>query len=492
MKIRHLIITLSLIFLLAASALAVDYRGRILVPSASTSTAVWYVNPSDSKRYYVSKAQDVEDLARVFGSQQSAATLATWLKTTVPKAQAGKLVYSVNKDGSLAKLYYVNSKYKLVDLGVKKDYLIKFKALAQTVKPTELAAIKSEYNLPKSLAAQNASLGWSFSWSYGGKQYKLAMPLSAAINKQYADSQKYFYYTGERPANWLETYYAMFLKSKANDNTFKVLTDELNRLAKENNLGPEETVDLATTFVQSLPYDFARAAAIKTAKPNYPYETLYKKTGICTDKSLLLIMILRQLGYGTALMNFPDVDHAAVGISCQPEYDFRDTGYCYIETTMRYPIAAYPQNFGNSGIVGTGSLTNYQGQFDKIFDSAPLGSYQMIQATKGKLYHGATNTHDRINTLKGLESTMASGSANIEVEQKAIASARQDLDALEMSMVSKKNSGDVAGYNALVPTYNAKAQAFNNSQENIKLDIASYNYDVRLYNQLVKDFYSSK
>lgn len=64
----------------------------------------------------------------------------------------------------------------------------------------------------------------------------------------------------------------------------------------------------------------------------FPYEVLYYKEGDCDEKALLMILLLKKLNYGTALLVFKPEAHAVVGIKCPVEISFKGTGYCYIET----------------------------------------------------------------------------------------------------------------------------------------------------------------
>lgn len=110
----------------------------------------------------------------------------------------------------------------------------------------------------------------------------------------------------------------------------------------------KEKVLMAISLVQGIPYDF-EAAAIENNEAKYPYEPLLLGKGLCIDKSFLLVYLLRELGYGTALLRFDPEQHAAAGIKCADEYDFKDTGYCFIETTAPIIMTIYQGEFANVG-----------------------------------------------------------------------------------------------------------------------------------------------
>lgn len=65
----------------------------------------------------------------------------------------------------------------------------------------------------------------------------------------------------------------------------------------------------------------------------YPYEVLYEEQGICGEKSELMALLLKELGFGVAILYYPSENHAAVGLKCPAKYSVDETGYCFVETT---------------------------------------------------------------------------------------------------------------------------------------------------------------
>lgn len=65
----------------------------------------------------------------------------------------------------------------------------------------------------------------------------------------------------------------------------------------------------------------------------YPYEVLYDGEGVCGEKSELLAYLLKEMGYGVALLYYSDENHEALGIKCPKWRSVKWTGYCFIETT---------------------------------------------------------------------------------------------------------------------------------------------------------------
>ena len=98
-----------------------------------------------------------------------------------------------------------------------------------------------------------------------------------------------------------------------------------------------EQMRIAVSIVQKIPYGNSDKKAnffgAALAYSRYPYETLYDNMGVCEEKTELLAFILRELGYGVVLFYHPFENHQSLGIKCPAPYDYRDTGYCFVETT---------------------------------------------------------------------------------------------------------------------------------------------------------------
>jgi len=91
----------------------------------------------------------------------------------------------------------------------------------------------------------------------------------------------------------------------------------------------DDQVRIAISLVQNIPYDW-NALSINSLDWKYPYEVLYTNTGVCSQKSMLLGCLLRELGYGCSILEYPN--HAAVGIACPSQYAYY-SGYAFVEST---------------------------------------------------------------------------------------------------------------------------------------------------------------
>ncbi len=99
----------------------------------------------------------------------------------------------------------------------------------------------------------------------------------------------------------------------------------------------QDQLRIATSLVQNIPFgNSQRAIQIGKEKMNYQryaYEVLYEKEGVCSEKSELLVFLLRGLGYDTSFIYYPLENHEVVGVKCPEKNAIKNTSYCFIETT---------------------------------------------------------------------------------------------------------------------------------------------------------------
>lgn len=99
----------------------------------------------------------------------------------------------------------------------------------------------------------------------------------------------------------------------------------------------DEQARIAINLVQMIPYDVEKCRIEMKNNPytriRYPYEVIADNKGICCEKSLLLAFLLRESGFGLALIIFENENHMALGIKCPEKFSFCRTGYGFVETT---------------------------------------------------------------------------------------------------------------------------------------------------------------
>lgn len=124
------------------------------------------------------------------------------------------------------------------------------------------------------------------------------------------------------------------------------LVDEIRKLSTDS----DKQALLAINMVQNIDYDWD-AFNNDEVTGKYPYEVIYTESGVCSEKSQLMAYMLRELGYATAILRFDVENHDAVGVKCPSKYEYKNTGYCFIEATSPSSIG---DSYGN--YVGVGTL----------------------------------------------------------------------------------------------------------------------------------------
>lgn len=95
----------------------------------------------------------------------------------------------------------------------------------------------------------------------------------------------------------------------------------------------DDQARIAISLIQQIPYDL-RAVIANDLTGKYPYEVLYTSKGVCQEKAELLVFLLRELGFGVAIFDYPSAVHMSLGIKCPMEYSYQNSGYCFIESTI--------------------------------------------------------------------------------------------------------------------------------------------------------------
>ena len=470
------------------SQAAIDDRlaGRILLQVQSKGEA-WYVNPLDGNRYFLGRPADALNLMKVFGLGVRGTDFIVW-KDKAPSRLAGRIVINID---NLGNAYYIHpTTLKLYSLGRPQDAFNVIRSLGLGISNADLAKINIGVN---SAPAGSSNIktqitAGDFNWQYKNKSYSLKLNLNNETYLKYKNSQHYFESQGKAPANWKDIYYAMFLTIKPEDKFVADLAAQLKAQADANGLSGDELVELTMGFVQSIPYDYNKAND-KNSLVNYPYETLYKKSGICSDKAILAGVLLKEFGYGTALLVYPDINHATVGIQCPDKYAVSGTNYCYAETTDFFPIGFIPQNFKDNGIAVKQTEAADSGQFAKTFSTSVLGKLEIYQTKTGKSYQGMAGLYQKIEKLKGLEELFKTGKTEINALKATVDSRLEKVNALAGRMEVFEAAKNYASYNSLLPEYNEAVRQYNDAVGNYRIKIDNYNNAVAIYDGVIKDLY---
>jgi len=466
-----------------AETLAGQLSGRILLQVESRGEA-WYVNPQDNKKYYLGKPNDAYNLMRQLSVGISEKEFASWSKGA-PVWARGRLYLRPQSHGEA---YYVDLSRHWYYLGKPQDAWLLFRSQGLGISNNNLNKIPSAASVPVTVPAA-AILSASdylapLSWIYNLENFQFNLPLKKSLNSAYAAAPKTFYYVGDvEPADAREKFYAIFFNKKTGDTAVKDLVAYGRGVASSRNLSQDQTAEFLLALVQYIPYDKAKLNQ-NPMQPNYPYETLYQDKGICSDKTFLAVAILRELGYGAAILDFPDLNHSAAGISCPLAESINNSGYCYVETTNYFPVGVIPPQISNGQAVSGSSdgLAN-------LFDSSRLSKIEIFQKTSGLIYQGVAATKDKAAGLEAdrvwieaQKTTMAQTSASLTTKQSTLSTEQAELSAYQAS-------GDIKSYNSLVTTYNALVVEYNTELAAYRSQLATYNSRVNDYNGGLKSFY---
>ncbi len=464
--------------LIRETGAALDLRGRILLQVESHGEA-WYVNPANNQRYYLGRPDDAYAIMRSLGLGISNADFNSF-SAKAPVRLAGSILLKVQDKGQA---YYVDSReLKLYYLGRPADAYNVMRNKGLGISNRDLATIPmaaaSAPNTPEA-SAVSSQIG-QYTFKYQNNDYDLTQPLSATLYDYYKNLPKVYTYTaGNEPANLREIFYSLFFKLKSGDTTFADIISKLKKIAALNNWSEDQLLEFTVAFVQYIPYDQAKVAANPAVNnnPYFPYETLYLDKGVCSDKTFLAVILLRQLGYGAAILDFPERNHTALGVQCPTEYSINNSGYCYGETTNYFPIGVIPRSISN-GQAETAA------EFTDLFDAGNLGKIEIYQATRGKEYQGMPALKSQVESLRLAKTDLGLRQTEIDNLASILASKEKEINSLKDQMDIYYRNGQIAEYNNSVANYNIMANEYN-------ADLLVYSAKIKEYNSKVNEFNSS-
>lgn len=376
-------------------------------------------------------------------------------------------------------LWYIANKKGIESVG---EIGSRIERLAKEVKNGSAQELEQIFPNPSEPVTQ------SYSWEYAGAKYSLDETLHKSVYQYYRGEPKTFSYNDDDlPTNWEEQYYGMFLKINEADKTIETLADDLKNLGKKHNLNDDQIVDLTLAFVQSIEYDDSKAENILAQSENVfmlrPYELLFEKKGVCSDKSLLAVALLRQMGYGAALFAYEQDNHMAIGIQCPKEYSTYGSGYCYAETTaIGNKIGIIPEldHVTNKTVTSKEMISSDFGasQQDNL---KQLGQVTTYQKTSGKEYFGIIATQKIAKEIENLKKS-------IDEMKIKLALQRKEIQNQESQLKNMKNDLDDLGKSQNIEKYNSLVKKYNNYLEKYKKDIKKFNDSVTLYNKTISRY----
>lgn len=481
-KYKFIFFIAGLFFLLPVAKVqaASNLSGKILLQVQDRGQA-WYVSPTNSQRQEInSNDESFRNLIKLGLGVSNRDFLA--IQKSAPSRLLGRILIKVEDKGQA---YYLNPvDKKLYALRQASDLINLAKKFGLGVSNTNLAKIKISETVKISPAINNDQKTVTYSWTYQNKKYSLTENLSVDLYQQYLNSAKVYSYPEKNPpASPRDNYYAMLISEKSNDSYINKLLNNLKIIAEQEGFQEDQLAEFVLAFVQYIPYDEAKAAANKIVV-NYPYETLYKQSGVCSDKSFLAILLLRKLGYGAILFDLPEANHSAIGIQCPIADSTYGSGYCYVETTNYFPIGIIPQSL-NSGIAEGESA------IEDVFKTANFGSVEYYQKTTGKVYLGISATKEKVANIKNLKSEIDKSIQKLMILKNEINSAKTNLNNLKSQLDNYQAAGDWQNYNNSVPTYNAAVIKYNNQIDDYQILLSAHNSNIDKYNQAQKNLFQN-
>lgn len=205
----------------------------------------------------------------------------------------------------------------------------------------------------------------TFSYVLGGVKDTVSVPLSDPMYADYAKKADPAY----SPPYNARTNSSYFL-SYMNDPEQQPAIAALAQAIAEKSPNKDDQARIAVSLVQHIPYKEGGK------QYRYPYEVLYNNQGVCGEKSMLLALLLKHLGFGSAVFYLLPEDHMTAGIRVSPPYDFRSSGYAFVEATEPFIITDST----------TDSLAQWK--FASTMEVFPVGTGQALQSIADD-YHDA-------------------------------------------------------------------------------------------------------
>jgi hypothetical protein len=260
---------------------------------------------------------------------------------------------------------------------------------------------------------------------------------------------------------WVTDSYRSMINDPAQEDLYRALTGEFEKVKNSEGLSDDEYLELITTFVQSLRYE-----TLTDNPAKFPIETVVDGSGDCDDKSLLLAGLLSREGYQVALMSFGPEAHMAVGVAAD-DYLYKNTSYSYIEAT-NISFVGVPAETLRGGLtlqsspiiipIGNGTKIYTSGKDTRFINNAYLQSEQKANELEPQ--------------LKNLES-------DLKVRQERITQ-------LEAQMQSMRGSGNIQNYNAQVSVHNGLISDYNARLSTYRALFAQYEKTVQVHNYILE------
>ena len=310
----------------------------------------------------------------------------------------------------------------------------------------------------------------------------------------YSSLDDYYRTDPAKKSAYLHNEEKKFVYSYDKDTTIKDLATKIAALGAENKLNSDQILDLSACFIQNIPYDDAKAARIlgpdfakqpiSLVIPRYPYEILYDKTGICTDKTFLGAAIMEQLGYQSAIMTFDAQKHMSLGVAVPAGYGSFGTNYAIMELTgSGFLVGDIPELNASAGLAINNFQTLPQGDANttSIAQLKLADPSEVIDVSTGVTYNRIVERAATKAKLVELRPQLEELQNNYKKAAETLTTAESALAAAEANYKSQPTNATYAAYSK---AYNSYLADYDDAQSKIN----QYNNMVNLYNSYVEKY----
>jgi hypothetical protein len=208
--------------------------------------------------------------------------------------------------------------------------------LPRYMENADTSGTSSEPAFQENSGTMDGTIQVHYEWNYGkgAWTYDMEIPKSAYEYYKTVDRKKIHNYS-------------YFVTDPSDDEYLAGLAAKFKEAAEKENYSDLDMVKNIIFFVQSLQYVDDKVGTGYDEYPKFPLETLADEGGDCEDSAILLASLLRELAYGTVLIQFED--HMAVGVKGEDSipgsyYEVDGSRYYYVETTSTgWDIGVVPE-----------------------------------------------------------------------------------------------------------------------------------------------------
>ncbi len=204
-------------------------------------------------------------------------------------------------------------------------------------------------------------------FAFEGEAGTIEVTIDASILAGARAGEREVIVRGEVPEEeWVAGAYRAQVFDPAQDRFYGDLLGGFREVRDRRGLDGDRYLELMAAAVQQLPYVAAPGTAAK-----YPVETWGDGGGDCDDKVLLLAGLLAREGYRVALLVFLPEKHMALGVGSTAGYDYRGTGYAYLEVTNGSYVGTVPEEIGDGVRLASSPLVVPIGNGTTVYGAAP-------------------------------------------------------------------------------------------------------------------------